>query len=71
MICMKGFKKKRANKVNRHADAAINSDKIALWASKNGYEWKNFSYWKNEKEVPIMEVYDLWNNQQNRTNENS
>lgn len=63
---MKGLKKKQESKVNPYVDAAINSEKIAAWASKNGYEWRNFSYWKNGKEVHLMDVYKLWNEWNNQ-----
>lgn len=63
---MKGLKKIQAISVSPHVDAAINCEKIAKWASKNGYEWRNFSYWKNGKEVHLMDVYNEWNNQQNK-----
>ena len=61
---MKGMKRQQAKIVSPYVDAAINSDKIAKWAAKNGYEWRNFSYWKDGKEVSLMDVYHLWNNQQ-------
>jgi hypothetical protein len=60
---MKGIKKKQEKNINPHVDMAINADKIAAWATSNGYEWNNFAYWKGGVEIPLRQLYNEYQKQ--------
>lgn len=57
---MKGTRKKQEDSIPMHVDIAINTERIAIWADKNGFKWQNFAYWKFAKEYSLREVYELF-----------
>lgn len=60
---MKSTKKKQEDNLPLHVDIAINTEKIAIWADKNGFRWQNLAYWKGAKEYNLKEVYELFKQQ--------